>query len=235
MLGTILPWRRRRRCIARSIVWLAGVAISAGCDDAEDDTQVEPRAGSGGGGSGAGGSVGGTAGSGGDGGSAGNRDDRDAGADAAPPASDCVLGTLEQYCSVRECPAFEDARSSLRRLRGFPALEAQVIVQRPCVAPSGAARVAVSARFEAASLTYIYDAANEALVGVEFIDDLGLCSGDDVELGEPGFGDVSGYYGEAAPDCGSGFPSFDVPAACGALDAGVPDDAGPSECILTDP
>ncbi len=166
-------------------------------------------------------------------------DDRDAGADAAPPASDCVVGTLEQYCSAQECPEFDEARSNLRRLSSFPALTPQVIVQRPCTAPSGAARIAVGADYRSMSLTYIYDATTEALVGVEFIDDLGPCSGSDVEFGDPGFGVVSGYYGEASPDCGSGFPRFNVPAACGALDAGVPDDAGPdagpSECVLTDP
>jgi hypothetical protein len=238
MLDTRRPCPPHGRRIACYLISLVGLAFAAGCDDAKDDTQVQPRAGSGGGG--AGGSTGGTAGTtaGGEGGAAGSMEPRDAGADASPPASDCVVGTLEQYCSVQECPAFDDARISLRRLRGFP-LTARVIVQRPCEAPSGAARIAVSADYRSMALTYIYDAATEALVGVELIDDLGLCSGSDVEFGDPAFGNVSGYYGEASPDCGSGFPRFDVPAACGSFDAGAPDDAGPdagpSECILTDP
>jgi hypothetical protein len=237
MLDKILPCLQHGRRVACCLLSLAGFAFAAGCDDAEDDTQVLPRAGSGGGG--AGGSTGGTAGTpaSGEGGGVGGTEteDRDAGADAAPVASDCVVGTLEQYCSVQECPEFDEARSNLRSLRAFPALTAQVIVQRPCTAPSGAARIAVSADYRSMSLTYIYDAATEALVGVELIDDLGLCSGRDVEFGDPGFGVVSGYYGEASPDCGSGFPRFDVPAACGSLDAGLPDDAGPAVCILTEP
>jgi len=146
-----------------------------------------------------------------------------------------VLGTLEQYCSLLECPTLAEAPSSLRVLRNFPALSAQVIVQRPCSAPGGEARISVSADFRSAALAYIYDAATEALVGVEFIDDLGACSGRGVGSDDPGFGNVSGYYGEESRDCGSGFPRFIVPDACDSRDAGATNDAGPSVCIVTEP
>jgi hypothetical protein len=243
MIDIVLLWRRDGGRVPCYLLSLASVAFAVGCDGANDVIRTLPFAGSGGGG--AGGSSGGTAGSpfGGEGGGgAGGTETggRDAGADAASPANDCVLGTIEQYCSRQACPAFADARTSLRRRSQFSVLTAQVIVQRPCTAPSGAARVSVSAHYgPPLSLAYIYDATTQALVGVEYIDDLGRCSGAGVEFSDPGFGLVSGYYGEASPDCGAGFPDFEIPAACGSLDAGAPDDAGPdagpSECILTDP
>lgn len=237
MLDTVLHGLRPARRIAACVVTFACSALMAGCDDAKDDTALTPRAGSGGAGAGGGGVAGTTAGTGGArAGAAGEgtggteTEARDAGADAQSATSDCVVGTLEQYCSVAACPAFEDARSRLRFLGGV--LWAQVIVQRPCTAPSGAARVSVSADYQSMSLTYIYDAASEALVGVEFIDDLGPCSGAQWEVGDPGFGSVSGYYGEASPDCGSGFPEFEVPSACGSFEPGAPDDAGPDDAGL---
>jgi hypothetical protein len=242
MIDIALLWRRDGGRVPCYLFSLASVAFAVGCDGANDVIRTLPFAGSGGGG--AGGSSAGTAGSpfGGEGGGgAGGTETggRDAGADAASPEDDCVVGTLEQYCSVRDCPAFADARSSLRS-PPFPVWRTQVIVQRPCTTPNGAARISVSADYQAGSLTYVYDAATLALVAVEFIDDdLGRCSGAGVEFGDNGFGVAAGYFGEASPDCGPGY-EFYVPPACGSLDAGAPEDGGPdggrpSECILIEP
>jgi hypothetical protein len=232
------PRLRHDHPIAAWLLLLASLSSSA-CDD-RDQTTTLPRAGSGG--VGAGGSAGGTGGTGtggssGDGGSGTGGTVLDAGADASDdasgPSSVCVVGTLEAYCSRRQCPALADAREALRDT-GVPYL--RTIIQRPCAAPGGAARVAVTAQFLQWSLTYIYDAATEQLVGVEYIDDVGGCVV--IDPNEPGFGQFTGFYGEEAPDCSPGGLDFFIPDGC--ADAGVIDnpplglDAGPPyECVLT--
>jgi hypothetical protein len=225
--------------IAAWLLLLASFAPTA-CED-RDETTALPRAGSGG--VGAGGPAGGTAGSsgaraGGAGGSSGDGGagldaGADASGDASGPGSGCVAGTLEAYCDRRECPALADAREALRDT-GVPYV--RTIIQRPCVAPNGAARVAVTAQFLQWSLTYIYDAATEQLVGVEYIDDVGGCVV--IDPNEPAFGQFTGSYGEEAPDCSPGGLDFFIPDGC--ADAGVIDnpplglDAGPPyECVLT--
>jgi hypothetical protein len=229
--------------LAAWLVLLASVT-SAACDD-RDETTVGPRAGSGGiaagGSAGVTGGTGGTGGSSGDGGTGGSSEGGtggvlDAGADASGDASaagnECVAGTLEAYCNRRACPAFADARDVLRDT-GAPYI--RTIIQRPCVAPNGAARIAVMAQYLQWSLTYIYAADTQQLVGVEYLDDVDGCML--LEPDDLGFGQYSGFYGEAAPDCSSGGLLFFIPDGC--PDAGVIDnpaggvDAGPPyECVL---
>jgi len=220
-------------------VLLAGLA--SGCDDAKDQTLVRLTAGAGG----SGGSGGSGAGSGGGNGGAVTeiRDaSADATADAADAASSCVVGTLERYCAVTgDCPpSLAAARVELREIY---ALGASIIVQRPCTAPDGSARVSVSANYASMSKAFIYEAETERLLGVEVIDDLGPCSGVGHGLGTA-FGQVAGFYGEESPDCGSGGydSDFIIPAACSLPDGGAQREAEvldggphaePYECILT--
>jgi hypothetical protein len=153
---------RHDQPIATALLLLASLT-SAACDD-RDTTSMLPRAGSGGvGAGGAAGGSGGTSGTGTGGGATVLDAGTDASGDAASPASECVVGTLEAYCNRRECPALADAREALRDT-GVPYI--RTIIQRPCAAPNGGARVAVTAQFLQWSLTYIYDAATEQLVGV---------------------------------------------------------------------
>jgi hypothetical protein len=243
MFQTLRYTRRQHRAASRFIVLVSFAAVA--CND-RDETTVPPGGAGGAGGAGLGGSAGGpvggssgnagNAGSGGNGGSAGT--DLDAGADATADAASsgnvCVLGPLATYCGVFECPALADARYELRNT-GTPYLKA--IIQRPCVAPNGAARIAVTGQFLAWSRTYIYDAATEQLVGVDYINDLGGC--EVIDPGEPGFGDSTGFYGEASPDCSPGGLDLFIPDGC-AIDAGTredlnnfPDAGPPYECVLT--
>jgi hypothetical protein len=223
---------RHDQPIAAALLLLASLT-SAACDD-RDATSMLPRAGSGGvGAGGAAGGAGGTSGTGTDGGATALDAGTDASGDASSPASACIVGTLEAYCNRRECPALADAREALRDT-GAPYI--RTIIQRPCAAPNGGARVAVTAQFLQWSLTYIYDAATEQLVGVEYIDDVAGCMV--IDPNEAVFGQFTGFYGEAAPDCSPGGLDFFIPDGC--ADAGVIDnpplglDAGaPYECVLT--
>ena len=229
--------RSARARVAPWFIVFASVA-SVACGD-EDKTSVLPSAGSGGAGGSSGGGTGGTSGTagssvGGNGGSA--VDDLDAGTDASDASSaggECVLSTIAEYCGELDCPALADARAELRSSGPF----LRGIVQRPCVAANGDARIAVSGDYRSWSRTYVYDAATEQLVGVEVINDVADCYV--VDPGEPGFGEYMGYYGEASPDCSPGGLDFFVPDACG-IDAGAATgappaaDAGPPfECVLT--
>lgn len=212
------------------------------CDD-KDRTSVggpggSAGAGTAGSGGNAGGGNGGTSagGNAGNGGSAGadldGGIDATADADAASVGGACVLSTIEEYCAALACPALADARDEFRNST-TPYLRA--IVQRPCVAPNGDARIAVTGHFGAWTRTYIYDAATEELVGVEFIDDLGGCS-PPANPSDTGLGSWGGFYGEAAPDCSSGGLPIELPAGC--VDAGAaledwePDAGPPYECVL---
>jgi hypothetical protein len=232
-------------------VLLAGLvpAILA-CDDAKDRTSLQPIAGSGGHDAGPGGRAGGgNGGRAGDGNGGAVTEMRDASPDAPPNARSCVVGTLEAYCAVDECPpSFAAARVELRV--GATGA-ASIIVQRPCTATDGSPRVSVSAKYPGESMAFIYDAETERLVGVQLVDDLGGCPGAGQSTGEGS----PGIYGEESPDCGSGGPGSDfiLPAACGSpgdwaqRDGGLPDDgvqgdgglldggprADPHECILT--
>jgi hypothetical protein len=238
---------RHSLCQHRAAPWfivLSSLAAAA-CND-RDETTVPPGGAGGASGAGLGGSAGGpvggssgnagNAGSGGNGGSAGTDLDAgaDATADAASSANACVLGPLATYCGVFECPALADARNELRTTDA-PSIKA--IIQRPCVAPNGAARIAVTGQFLAWLRTYIYDAATEQLVGVDYINDVGGC--EVIDPGEPGFGDSTGFFGEASPDCSPGGLDLFLPDGC-AIDAGTLEDlydladAGPPyECVLT--
>lgn len=231
-----------RRCLVPCLIGLASVALA--CED-RDATSVTAPGGSGGSGaagssgSGSGGtSLGGSAGSNaGNGGSAGTDLDAGTDADAASAGDGCVLSTLAEYCGVLECPALADARGAFRGTT-IPFLRA--IVQRPCAAVNGAARIAVTGHFWAWTRTYIYDAATEQLVGVEYIDDVGCPwpSGSADDPTEPGFGYYTGFYGEASPDCSSGGLALELPAGCVDAGAALEDwepsfDAGaPYECVI---
>jgi hypothetical protein len=237
----LYPLRQERR-VAPWFIIVVSLA-SAACDN-EDQTSLR-TAGSGGigvGGS-AGGPSGGVSGNGGignggrangGGGNGGNGGtDLDAGADAAGPPGPCVVGTLEAYCSVVDCPpALAGARTRLRSNNEAPYLRG--ILQRSCVAVNGAARIAVSAEYLDWSRTFVYDAATEQLVGVELINDVAGCEVSDPR--EPGWVELMGFYGEASPDC-SPDVDFVLPDAClsdaGApLDGGSVLDAGPYECVV---
>jgi hypothetical protein len=243
MFQTLPQFHRQHRTSSWLIVLVS--LASFACND-RDETKVPPGGAGGSGGTGLGGSAGasvaGSSGSGGTAGNAGNGGsggsvgvDLDAGADATIDASssvrDCVVGTLEAYCGQFECPALADARDELRSSDQPPYLRA--IIQRPCVAPNGAARIAVTGEFRSWSRTYIYNAATEQLVGVDYINDFGGC--EVLDPGDPDFGDTTGFFGEASPDCSPGGLRLFIPDGCadaGAV-ANAPLDAGPYECVLT--
>jgi hypothetical protein len=143
-----------------------------------------------------------------------------------------VLSTIEEYCSTLACPSLAEAREEIRST-DTPFLRA--IIQRPCVSANGSARISVTGHFLAWSRTFIYDAETQALVGVQYIDDVASCQR--VAPTEPGFGSFTGFYGEVAPDCGPGELGIVIPDAC--ADAGALDDYGwaidagpPYECVL---
>lgn len=213
-----------------SMVSLAWAVV--GCEGSSDGTALQPTAGSGGSGSsgGSGGSPTLTAGNGGTGGSPLDGG-TDATADATGPSELCVPGSLATYCASHACPAFADAPDALRQPLGFATPVAD-IVQRSCVAADGSARVSVAGNYLSWTRTFIYDA-EQQLTGVVLRDDVGpTCDGSGVFDDE-----LSGFYGERAPDC----EWNGRPAACDAADAGISDagisdagpDAGPRVCVLT--
>lgn len=216
----------------RSVWWLPALSlgcIALGCDET-DEVRITPPDGSGGssGSSGSGGSTGGNGGGVNTAGGVGAPMD-DAGADATAPGDLCVPGSLTAYCASNACPVFADAQQSLRQDRmGFPS-PLLAIVQRPCVADDGSARISVAANYLAWTKTFIYDAQSLQLVGVVLTDDVApICDGTGVYPDS-----LAAFHGERAPDCE--WPD-ELPAACEAADAGVEDagaDAGTLVCVLT--